>query len=80
VFRFEGCSYSMYNHDLKRKLRNVGPSPYQAAEAYKGCETSRLPHCLDNGLTDGGKFVSPTYRPRSAPYKHYFSASGTYFC
>jgi hypothetical protein len=27
----------------------------------------RIPHCLDNRLTDGGK-------------KHYFSASGTHFC
>jgi hypothetical protein len=31
-------------------------------------------------LTDGGKVVSHTHRPRSAPQKHYFSASGTHFC
>jgi hypothetical protein len=35
---------------------------------------------LDNRLTDGGTFVSPTHRPRSTPQKHYFSASGTHFC
>jgi hypothetical protein len=23
----------------------------------------RIPHCIDNGLTDGGKVVSPTHRP-----------------
>jgi hypothetical protein len=23
----------------------------------------RIPHCLDNWLTDGGKFVSPTHKP-----------------
>jgi hypothetical protein len=23
----------------------------------------RIPHCLDNRLTDGGKVVSPTHRP-----------------
>jgi hypothetical protein len=35
---------------------------------------------MDNRLTDGGKFVSPTHRHRSAAQKHYFSASGTRFC
>jgi hypothetical protein len=28
-----------------------------------GCETSRLPHFLDNRLTDGGEDVSLTYGP-----------------
>jgi hypothetical protein len=32
----------------------------------------RIPHCLDNRLTDNGKFVSPTHRERSIPLKHYF--------
>jgi hypothetical protein len=27
------------------------------------CETSRLPHFLDNRLTDGGEFVNLTRRP-----------------
>jgi hypothetical protein len=27
-----------------------------------GCETSRIPHFLDNRLTDGGEVVSPTRR------------------
>jgi hypothetical protein len=40
----------------------------------------RIEHRLDNRLTDGGKFVSPTHRLRSTPQKHYFSASGTHFC
>jgi hypothetical protein len=40
----------------------------------------RIPHYLDNPLTDGGKVVSPTYRSRSTPEKHYFSAFGTHFC
>jgi hypothetical protein len=39
----------------------------------------RIPHCLDNRLTDGGKVVSPKPRPRSTPQKHYFFASGTDF-
>jgi hypothetical protein len=28
-----------------------------------GCETSRLPHFLDNWLTDGSKVVSLTRQP-----------------
>jgi hypothetical protein len=35
---------------------------------------------MDNRLTDGGKAVSPTDRPRFTLQKHYFSASGTHFC
>jgi hypothetical protein len=45
-----------------------------------GCEMLRIPHCLDNRLTDGGKVVSPTHWTSSTPEKHYFSASGTHFC
>jgi hypothetical protein len=41
----------------------------------------RIPHCLDNRLIDGGKFLSPTHQPRFTPQKHYyFNASGTHFC
>jgi hypothetical protein len=43
------------------------------------CEMLMISHCLDNQLTDGGKVVSLTQRPRSSPWKH-FSASGTHFC
>jgi hypothetical protein len=36
-----------------------------------GCETSRLPHFLDNRLTDGGEIVSlmrqPPFTPRAIP-------------
>jgi hypothetical protein len=32
-----------------------------------GCETSRLPHYLDNRLTDGGTVVSLTHRPPFTP-------------
>jgi hypothetical protein len=39
----------------------------------------RIPHCLDNRLTDGGKIVSLKRRQRSTPQKHYFSASATHF-
>jgi hypothetical protein len=40
----------------------------------------RIPHCPENRLTDGGKVVNPTHRPRSTLQRHYFSASGTHFC
>jgi hypothetical protein len=33
----------------------------------EGCETSRLPHFLENWLTDGGKVVSLTRRPAGRP-------------
>jgi hypothetical protein len=45
-----------------------------------GYEMLRIPHCLDNRLTDGSKVVSPTHWPHFTPQKHYFSASGTHFC
>jgi hypothetical protein len=32
-----------------------------------GCETSRLPHFLDNRVTDGGEVISLTPRP---PFTH----------
>jgi hypothetical protein len=32
----------------------------------------RIPHCLDNRLSDGGKAVSPTHRPHFTPHKHYY--------
>jgi hypothetical protein len=31
-------------------------------------------------LTEGGKAISPTHRPRSTPQKHYFAVCGTHFC
>jgi hypothetical protein len=40
----------------------------------------RIPHCLDNRLTDGGKAVNPMHRPHFTPQKHYyFYVSGTHF-
>jgi hypothetical protein len=40
----------------------------------------RIPHRLDNRLTDGGKVVSLRHRPRSTPQKYCFSATCTRFC
>jgi hypothetical protein len=43
-------------------------------------EMLMISYCLDSRLTDGGKIVSPTHRPRSTAQKHYLFASGTHFC
>jgi hypothetical protein len=32
-----------------------------------GCQMLRIPHCLDNRLTDGSKIGSLTRQPRSTP-------------
>jgi hypothetical protein len=44
------------------------------------CEMLRIPHYLDNQLSDCGKFVSFTHRPRSTLQKKDFSAVDTHFC
>jgi hypothetical protein len=50
--------------------------PVAGRGGLQGCETLRIPHCLDNRLKDGGKVVSSTHWLSSIPQKHYFSASG----
>jgi hypothetical protein len=41
--------------------------PVTGHEGPYGCETSRIPHFLDNQLTDGGEAVSPTRQPPFTP-------------
>jgi hypothetical protein len=41
--------------------------PVTGRDSPQGCETSRLPHFLDNRLTDGGEVVSLTHRPPFTP-------------
>jgi hypothetical protein len=65
---FDFCPF--YSHNIKE----VKLSLLQVVEAYY-CEMLRIPHCLDNGLKDGGKLVSLTHWPRSIPQKHYFPSS-----
>jgi hypothetical protein len=43
--------------------------PVTGREDPYGCETSRLPHFLDNRLTGGGEVVSPTRRQPFTPRK-----------
>jgi hypothetical protein len=54
--------------------------PVTGRGGLQGYEMLRISHYLNNRLKHGVKVVSPTHRPRSAPQKYYFSASGTHFC
>jgi hypothetical protein len=49
-------------------LDSVGKAiPVSGRGGPQSCETSRLPHFLDNRLTDGGEVVSLMHRPLFAP-------------
>jgi hypothetical protein len=62
-----------------KKAKNA--IPVTGRGGLQGCEMLRVPHCLDNRLTDGGKVVSPTHPTHFTPQKHYyFYVSGTHFC
>jgi hypothetical protein len=55
--------------------------PVTGLGCLQGCETLRIPHCLHNRLTGGGKVVSPTHQQHFTPKKHYyFYVSGAHFC
>jgi hypothetical protein len=41
--------------------------PVSGRRGAQGCETSRLPHFLDNRLTDGREIMSLTLRPPFTP-------------
>jgi hypothetical protein len=59
------------------RLSKTRAVPVRRHGGLQACEMLRIPNCLNNQLTDGGKVVSPWHRPRSTPQEHYFSASGT---
>jgi hypothetical protein len=50
--------------------------PVIGREGPYGCETLRLPHLLDNRLTDGREVVSLTRQPPFTPKE----IPGTHFC
>jgi hypothetical protein len=77
--RFETNALALGGNQTPSVL-SVKLSQYQDVEGVHGCEMSRISHCLDNRLTDGGNVVSLMRRQRSTPEKHYFSASGTHLC
>jgi hypothetical protein len=45
-----------------------------------GCEMLRIPHCLDNWLTDGGKAVSLTIQPCFTPLKYFLVLTSVRGC
>jgi hypothetical protein len=78
AIRFSGITCKSYNPEENISLRNLA-IPVTGRGGLWRFEILRIPHCLDNRLTDGGKVVSLKHRPRSIPQKH-FSTSGTHFC
>jgi hypothetical protein len=60
---------------VKKKVTAI---PVTGRGGPEGCETSRLPHFLDNRITDSGEVVSLTRRPSALylPRK----IPGTHFC
>jgi hypothetical protein len=51
----------------KLKVKRVKLSLLAGSGSPQGSETSRLPHFLENRLTNGGKVVSLTRRPPFTP-------------
>jgi hypothetical protein len=48
----------------KEQVKNEGKAiPVTGSEGLWSCEMLKLPHFLDNRLTDGGKVVNVTRRP-----------------
>jgi hypothetical protein len=62
--------------DVRRKGKKGKAIPVTGRGGPQGCETSWLPHFLDNRRTDGGKVVSLTRRPPLTPRK----IPGAHFC
>jgi hypothetical protein len=52
--------WSTHKHILQIKGKAI---PVTGRGGPQGSETSKLPHFLDNWLTDGGEVVSLTHRP-----------------
>jgi hypothetical protein len=63
--------------DVPRKLTTFPINWHQPSPIMQYNEMLRIPYCIDNRPTNGGKVVSPTHRPHFTPQKYYFSASGT---
>jgi hypothetical protein len=64
IFREKDYRYIELRQENKSKV-----IPITGRGGLQGSEMLRMPHCLDSRLTDGGKVVSTTSRPRSSPQK-----------
>jgi hypothetical protein len=66
-------SFTRTGHCFKMPAHtDVKLYPLTGCGGLLGCEMLRIPHCLNNRLTDGDKVVSRKHRPRSTPQKHLF--------
>jgi hypothetical protein len=70
------CEYNVEFCDVKAGGKKGKTVPVSGRGVPEGCEMSRLPHFLDNPLTDGGEVVRLTHRP---PFTHR-KIPGTHFC
>jgi hypothetical protein len=61
-------------------IQNCEAVPVTGREGLWSCEMLKIPQCLDNRLTDGGRVVNVMRQPHSTPQKPPFSASVTHFC
>jgi hypothetical protein len=77
ISRFVYSAHTHIHQTVGNLLYLVSKVKLKAVEAYR--VEIRIPHCLDNRLTDGCKVVSLMYQPQFTPQKH-FSASGIHFC
>jgi hypothetical protein len=66
--QFSGSEdWSILTHNKQFQNGKSKAIPVTDREGPYGCETSRLPHILDNRLTVGGDVVSLTRRPPFTP-------------
>jgi hypothetical protein len=59
----------------KKKSKAI---PVTGRGGLQGCKMLRIPHCLDNRLTDGSTDLRNGHC--YTPQEHYFYASSTHFC
>jgi hypothetical protein len=59
-----------YEHEVNESISKA--IPVTVREVLYIFEMSRIPHCLDNRLLDGGEFVSLTRLPRFTPQKYFW--------
>jgi hypothetical protein len=69
----------LYTHSWPNMLKNGKAIPVTGREGPEDCEMSRLPHFLDNRLTDGSKVVSLMHRS-PLPFKFTFYDCSTTSC
>jgi hypothetical protein len=58
--------YGSYNYYKSKAI------PITDRAGLYGCDMLRIPHCLDNQLTDGGKVFSPMHQQNFTPHTHFF--------